>query len=258
MAETPKFKVADPTTGETPDLAEVALHEEWAKDLMYCDMEGFALCEDGALILMDECGNYRCAPPGRFSITSDEPRETGLVADLRSQLAAKGEALAACEKERASARETCRILGSLPSDLQTITHLAECLRAEGQKLADALESLLAAWRTRDPSICPDDLTFAEHIRLAEPAVEALAAWGMVAMGFERHEPPSEVERLRAQVARLEDDELAEKVARDCQDTRHDDRSCSTCDARDNGIEEYRAAVRGKPERGEEHADDAKP
>jgi hypothetical protein len=67
------------------------------------------------------------------------------------------------------------------------------MQAEGQKLADALESLLAAWRTRNPSIRPDDLTFAEHIRLAEPAVEALAAWGMVKMGFERHEPPGEVE-----------------------------------------------------------------
>jgi hypothetical protein len=134
------------------------------------------------------------------------------------------------------------------------------MQAEGQKLADALGSLLAAWRTRDPSICPDDLTFAEHIRLAEPAVEALAAWGMVAMGFERHEPPGEVERLRAQVARLEDDTLAETVAHPpfpaIPSMCRIDWDCM-CAHRAEAIRDYRAAVRGKPGQGEEHADDAR-
>jgi hypothetical protein len=108
------------------------------------------------------------------------------------------------------------------------------MQAEGQKLAD----LLKEW-----------VTWADGRGWTTEAVrEALAAWGMVAMGFERHEPPGEVERLRAQVARLEDDELVSKIVQGKVREYY----------RRSAIEDYRAAVRGKPERGEEHADDAKP
>lgn len=62
------FRVIDATTGNYPDLEEIALTEEWAKDLMYCDMEGFAIEEDGDLMLMDECGNFRYCPDDRFKI----------------------------------------------------------------------------------------------------------------------------------------------------------------------------------------------
>ena len=51
------FTVIDKLTGEYPDLENIALHEEWAKGLVYCDMEGFALEEDGSLLLLDECDN---------------------------------------------------------------------------------------------------------------------------------------------------------------------------------------------------------
>ncbi len=64
----PKFTVIDTKTGEYPDLWDIALHEEWAKGLMYCDMEGFAIEEDGTLFLMDECGRYEYPPEGRFKI----------------------------------------------------------------------------------------------------------------------------------------------------------------------------------------------
>jgi hypothetical protein len=63
-----QFTVIDKKTGKYPDLVEIALKEEWAKDLMYCDMEGFALYEDGSLILMDECGQYAYCPEDRFEI----------------------------------------------------------------------------------------------------------------------------------------------------------------------------------------------
>ena len=53
-----KFTVIDVKTGKYPDLSDIALHEEWAQDLMYCDMDGFAVQEDGTLILMDECGRF--------------------------------------------------------------------------------------------------------------------------------------------------------------------------------------------------------
>ena len=50
-----KFDVIDPKTGKYPDLEHIALTEDWAKGLMYCDMEGFCINEDGNLLLMDEC-----------------------------------------------------------------------------------------------------------------------------------------------------------------------------------------------------------
>jgi len=106
------------------------------------------------------------------------------------------------------------------------------MQAEGQKLADILKEYQAGFRPG----------FTRRVDAA------LAAWGMVAMGFERHEPPGEVERLRAQVARLEDDELVSKIVQGKVREYY----------RRSAIEDYRAAVRGKPERGEEHADDAKP
>lgn len=38
---------------------------------------------------------------------------------------------------------------------------------------------------------------------------------------------------------LNDDALAIAIAHDCHDTAHDDRWCATCEARRDGIEEYR-------------------
>ena len=69
------FTVTDTKTGEYPDLSDIALHEEWAQGLMYCDMDGFAILEDGTLILMDECGRFTYCPEGRFQIVPDEPNE---------------------------------------------------------------------------------------------------------------------------------------------------------------------------------------
>ncbi|GHU10976.1 hypothetical protein FACS1894151_10580 [Spirochaetia bacterium] len=50
------FRVVDKTTGEEPDCQELAL--KFHKDLIYCDIESFAILEDGALILCDECGSF--------------------------------------------------------------------------------------------------------------------------------------------------------------------------------------------------------
>lgn len=72
------FKITDAKNGKYPDLCDIALKEDWANGLIYCDMEGFAIGEDGCLYLLDECGNYRIAPYGRFRISGDadgEPRE---------------------------------------------------------------------------------------------------------------------------------------------------------------------------------------
>ena len=62
------FSVIDTATGIYPDLEKIALTEEWAKGLCYCDMEGFAVEEDGTLILLDECCKLAYPPEGRFEI----------------------------------------------------------------------------------------------------------------------------------------------------------------------------------------------
>ena len=70
-----EFDVLDTKTGEYPDLWEIALTEEWAKGLMYFDMDGFAIREDGSLILLDECGNCVSCPQDRFEIRRPPERQ---------------------------------------------------------------------------------------------------------------------------------------------------------------------------------------
>lgn len=67
------FNVIDPKTGEYPDVEQIVLTEEWAKRLIYCDIDGFYINEDGNLLLMDECGNYAYCPPDRFQVNFEFP-----------------------------------------------------------------------------------------------------------------------------------------------------------------------------------------
>lgn len=73
------FTVIDKKTGKYPDTRKIALREKWAHGLVYCDIEGFALQEDGTLILLDECGNVAYCPPDRFEVRFDNenPWHTG-------------------------------------------------------------------------------------------------------------------------------------------------------------------------------------
>lgn len=66
------FTVIDNKTGKYPNLCKIALYEEWAKELMYCDMDGFALLEDGRLILLDECGRFKYCPSDRFTVVFEK------------------------------------------------------------------------------------------------------------------------------------------------------------------------------------------
>ena len=70
-AEEVRFSVVWAATGApvTPaDLRHIALEEPWAEGLIYCDMEGFAVEEDGTLLLLDECGHHRYPPEGLFRV----------------------------------------------------------------------------------------------------------------------------------------------------------------------------------------------
>lgn len=66
------FIVIDNQTGKLPDIEGIALHEEWANDLCYCDLEGFAVLDDGRLVLLDECGRFAYCPEGRFTVAEVE------------------------------------------------------------------------------------------------------------------------------------------------------------------------------------------
>lgn len=66
------FTVIDNETGTYPDCEVIALTEEWAKSLMYCDVDTFAFTEDGSLILIDDCGRFAFCPDGRFTVVLDK------------------------------------------------------------------------------------------------------------------------------------------------------------------------------------------
>ena len=68
-----EFDVVDTKTGKYPDWERIARKESWAKGLVYCDMDGIAIREDGSLILLDECGNCVSCPPDRFEIRRRPP-----------------------------------------------------------------------------------------------------------------------------------------------------------------------------------------
>lgn len=66
-----EFEVIDNQTGQHPDVEKIALTEEWAKRLIYCDIDGFAIMEDGTLILIDDCNNIAYPPSDRFTVKVD-------------------------------------------------------------------------------------------------------------------------------------------------------------------------------------------
>lgn len=66
-----EFEVIDNQTGEAPDCEKIALTEEWAKHLIYCDIDCFAITEDGSLILIDDCNNIAYPPSDRFTVKVD-------------------------------------------------------------------------------------------------------------------------------------------------------------------------------------------
>ena len=62
------FVVIDTKTGKEADQYNIALHEDWAKHLCYCDMDGWAIQDDGSLLLLDECGRFTYADRERFKV----------------------------------------------------------------------------------------------------------------------------------------------------------------------------------------------
>lgn len=69
---TRSFRVIDTKTGKEADTYEIALHEDWAKQLIYCDIDGWAIDDNGSLMLLDDCGNFVYADRERFKVVWDE------------------------------------------------------------------------------------------------------------------------------------------------------------------------------------------
>ena len=61
------FKVIDTKTGKEPTWRVI---QNIAKkgNLIYCDIDGFYLGEDGSLVLVDDCGNATWCNPKRFKV----------------------------------------------------------------------------------------------------------------------------------------------------------------------------------------------
>lgn len=74
------FKVIDKLTGDEADIYNIALNEKWASHLVYCDMEGFAVEQDGSLVLLDECDHMAYPSADRFEIISEKR-----LAELKGQ-----------------------------------------------------------------------------------------------------------------------------------------------------------------------------
>lgn len=72
-----RFRVVDNKTGKEADTWNIALHEEWAQGLVYCDMEGFLISEDGQLMLADECGHVVYCDSERFKVVFEDERPHG-------------------------------------------------------------------------------------------------------------------------------------------------------------------------------------
>ncbi len=66
------FIVIDSKTGEEADTYNIALHEDWAKHLCYCDIDGWAIEDDGTLMLVDDCGRVAYADRERFKVVWDD------------------------------------------------------------------------------------------------------------------------------------------------------------------------------------------
>ena len=65
------FCVFDKKKNKEADCYKISLKEDWAKWLCYCDMNGFAIAQDGMLILLDECGRYTYCPDNRFKVVAE-------------------------------------------------------------------------------------------------------------------------------------------------------------------------------------------
>ena len=72
-----KFRVIDNKTGKYADPYEIALFEEWAQGFCYCYIDGFAILEDGKLLIVDDSGHYVYCDSERFKVVLEDESPHG-------------------------------------------------------------------------------------------------------------------------------------------------------------------------------------
>lgn len=127
------FNVIDTKTGECANVEKIVREEEWAKGLMYMDIEGFAMLEDGNLILADECGNFAYCPEGRFKVALEEITREELEKDANKSAQAYkfDKVLIVSEKGVYSPKEVCVF--------------AEEMEGENKKYLDYISKDYTSW-----------------------------------------------------------------------------------------------------------------
>jgi hypothetical protein len=105
--------IQDNLTGKYPDTATIALNEEWAKNLIYCDISGFAIDEEGQLLLIDDCNNIAYCPPNRFNVNVKVANSTfdELITSMR-KMAYR------LDKTKSQIQSTVQKINSLISDIE--------------------------------------------------------------------------------------------------------------------------------------------
>ncbi len=73
MGAVVKFIVIDPRTERYPNMKEIALSERWAEG-MGDSLPGFALTENGLLLVIDTDGNVCTTPDNRFIVQVEQTR----------------------------------------------------------------------------------------------------------------------------------------------------------------------------------------
>lgn len=79
------FSVIDKRTGKAPIFDHNHIFKEkWFKNsgLIYCDIDGWYIGEDGELVLIDDCGNAGYPPIDRFEVVFDEEPKQGELGEF--------------------------------------------------------------------------------------------------------------------------------------------------------------------------------
>ena len=66
-----RFRVIDKKTGKEP-TERVIDNIAKKQNLMLFDIDQFAICEDGSIILLDDCGNVAYCDRKRFKVVVEE------------------------------------------------------------------------------------------------------------------------------------------------------------------------------------------
>ena len=132
------FNVIDPKTGEYPDLEHIARTEEWAQNLIPCDMEGFCINEDGNLLLMDECGNYAYCPEDRFQVIfgfNECSREEHIAQEFNQDIRQ------AIKQSRIKQYEIAAKIGCHQSTLCSWLHIGELSMDRKKQILKAIDEI---------------------------------------------------------------------------------------------------------------------